>query len=70
MIFGGLLEFIIGNTFPFVVFMSFGAFWLALGATLRPDFNAFGAYATPGSTNPATGLDSPDFNASFGMLWI
>lgn len=29
MIIGGVLEFILGNTFPFVVFCMFGAFWLA-----------------------------------------
>ena len=63
---GGILEFIIGNTFPFVVFMSYGAFWLSLGATLRPDFNAYGAYAPPDSTSPAAGLQSGDFNTSFG----
>ncbi|CAG8970994.1 hypothetical protein HYALB_00007662 [Hymenoscyphus albidus] len=33
---GGVLEFILGNTFPFVVFMAFGAFWLTLASTLQP----------------------------------
>jgi hypothetical protein len=45
--------------------MSFGAFWLTLGATLRPDFNAYGAYATTG--DPNSGLSNPNFNASLGM---
>lgn len=70
MLIGGLLEFIIGNTFSFVVFMSFGAFWLTLGATLRPDYNAYAAYAPPGSPTPDVGLETEGFNASFGKLGI
>lgn len=31
MLVGGVLEFILGNTFPSVVFTTFGAFWLAYG---------------------------------------
>ena len=30
------LQWILGNTFPFVVFTSFGAFWLGYGATTFP----------------------------------
>ncbi len=37
---GGLLEFVLGNTFPSVVFTTFGAFWFTYGATLVPSFNA------------------------------
>jgi succinate-acetate transporter protein len=40
MILGGLLEFFLGNTFPSVVFCSFGAFWFTFGSTLVPSFNA------------------------------
>lgn len=29
MVIGGVLEFFLGNTFPFVVFCMFGAFWLS-----------------------------------------
>lgn len=32
----GVLEFIIGNTFPFVVFFTFGVFWLSLGTFVDP----------------------------------
>jgi uncharacterized protein len=66
MIVGGFLEFLLGNTFPFVVFMSFGAFWLSFAATLQPQYNAYGAYAPPGSTSPADGLSTVGFSASFG----
>lgn len=71
---GGFLEFILGNTFPFVVFMSFGAFWLAYGATLQPFYNAYGAYAPPTASgaagNPAEGLTSEGFNASLGFFLV
>ena len=70
MIVGGFLEFLLGNTFPFVVFMSFGAFWLSFGATLQPTYNAYGAYAPAGSTSAAAGLDTVGFNASFGTSRI
>jgi len=43
---GSVLEFILGNTFPFIVFACYGAFWLAMGATLQPDFNAQTYYGT------------------------
>lgn len=65
MILGGFGEFILGNTFPFVVFSSFGAFWLAFAATLQPFYNAYGAYS-PDPTMPGEGLNTVGFNASFG----
>ena len=73
MLFGGLLEYINGpsSTFPFVVFSSFGGFWLSYGATLLPSFNAFGAYSP--STEPqdiAKGLATQGFNASFGFFML
>ncbi len=64
---GGILEFFLGNTFSFVVFCSFGGFWFTLGATLTPAFNAYGAYS-PDPSNPALGLESAAFHASFGMM--
>jgi succinate-acetate transporter protein len=67
MIIGSVGEFILGNTFPFVVFSSFGAFWLTFAATLQPVYNAWGAYA-PAGEPPAAGLATPSFNASFGMV--
>jgi len=57
-------QWIVGNTFPFVVFGSFGAFWLSFAGTLTPSFNAYGAFST--TSNPAEGLTVPTFNASFG----
>ncbi|KAH8700207.1 gpr1-like plasma membrane protein [Talaromyces proteolyticus] len=69
--FGGLLqilacvlEFFIGNTFTFVVFGSFGAFFLSFATTLVPFYNAAGAYTTA----QMDGADSPQYHASFGFF--
>ena len=43
---GGIGEWILGNTFPAVVFFTFGGFWGAFGATLTPSFNAINGYGT------------------------
>jgi uncharacterized protein len=64
-IIGSIMEWIIGNTFPFVVFGSYGAFWLALGATLQPSFNAAGAYVD-GKTGAAAAAGEAEFLSSFG----
>ncbi|KAF2433583.1 GPR1/FUN34/YaaH-class plasma membrane protein [Tothia fuscella] len=69
MILGSLGEWIIGNTFPFVVFGSFGAYWLAFAATLQPAYNAWGAY-TPDPTEPSLGLTSVGFRASFAFFFV
>lgn len=69
MIIGSFLEFILGNTFPFVVFGSFGAFWLVFAATLTPYYNAFGAYS-PDPTMPSEGLAEPMFLSSFAFFQV
>lgn len=69
MILGGVGEFILGNTFPFVVFSSFGAFWLQYGATLQPFYNAYGAYS-PNPEAPAEGLNTVGFNASYAFFLV
>lgn len=67
MVIGGFLEFILGNTFPFVVFGSFGAFWLTFGATLTPYFNASIAYEP---TDPAASAGNPEFQSTFGFFQV
>jgi succinate-acetate transporter protein len=57
----------LGNTFPFVVFCSFGAFWLGYGATLQPFYNSYSAYKEPGSAT-STGIESVGFNVGIGKL--
>ncbi|KAK2626357.1 hypothetical protein QTJ16_004619 [Diplocarpon rosae] len=70
MLLGGFLEFILGNTFPFIVFMSFGAFWLSFAATLQPFYAASASYAPNPATSPAEGLATVGFNASFGFFLV
>jgi len=57
----GLLEFILGNTFPFVVFFSFGGFWTTFGFLNSPIQNITGAYAA--------GAEDPAFNAGIA-IWL
>lgn len=64
---GSILEFILGNTFPFVVFGSFGAFWLVFAATLTPYYNASIAYQP---NDPATAADNPTFLATFAFFQV
>jgi len=66
-IIGSVMEWILGNTFPFVVFGTYGAFWLSLAATLQPSYNAVGAY-TNGASNPAVG--EAEFLASFAFFLL
>ncbi|USW59471.1 Putative acetate transporter GPR1/FUN34/SatP family [Septoria linicola] len=67
--FGGLLlwlaglgEFILGNTFPFLVFMGYGAHFLTFGTTFMPMFNAVSAYT---SGNPYIGEMNQEQTAAF-----
>lgn len=69
MLVGGFLEFILGNTFPFVVFSSFGAYWLAFASTLTPFYYAYGSYAPSGDAE-AAGLSTVGFTASFGFFLV
>ncbi|KAK5089280.1 hypothetical protein LTR70_006795 [Exophiala xenobiotica] len=67
MILGSLLEFVLGNTFPFVVFGTFGAFWLTFGATLTPSFNASIAYLPD---DPHASAADPTFMSTFGFFQV
>jgi succinate-acetate transporter protein len=67
MILGSFLEFILGNTFPFVVFGSFGAFWLTFAATLTPQYNASIAYDP---AHPATSASDPVFASTFAYFQL
>jgi len=64
MLLGGIGEWILGNTFPATVFISFGGFWVAFAMTLMPYVGAFTNYKAEG------GLLSKGFNASFGFILV
>lgn len=42
----GAMEWILGNFFPFIVFMGYESHFLVLGTTFMPFYNAVGAYNT------------------------
>ncbi|PHH85877.1 hypothetical protein CDD83_11043 [Cordyceps sp. RAO-2017] len=66
---GCILEWVLGNTFPAVVFGVYGTFWLAHGATLNPSFAAYALYAPPGRP-AAEGLRTQGFNASVAWWFL
>ncbi|PMD46815.1 hypothetical protein L207DRAFT_613568 [Hyaloscypha variabilis F] len=69
LVLGGILEFILGNTFPSVVFTSYGAFFLSFAATLQPFYYAYGLYAPPGQPETA-GLTTVGFTSSFAFFLV
>lgn len=64
LIFAGIGEFILGNTFPFIVFMGYGAHFLTYATTFIPAFHAIGFFApeVPAGQQQIT----PTFAASYG----
>ncbi|KAL2069815.1 hypothetical protein VTL71DRAFT_14494 [Oculimacula yallundae] len=52
LIISGILEFFLGNTFPSVVFMSYGAHFMTFAATFQPFYNAVGAFVVDGAPTP------------------
>lgn len=84
-IIGSVMEWIIGNTFPCVVFASYGrfirpvlvatqltislvgAFWLSLGVTLTPFYNATGAYYNSSETGKVLAMGQAEYYNTYGM---
>ncbi|KAA6406811.1 MAG: hypothetical protein FRX48_09535 [Lasallia pustulata] len=66
---GGILECVLGNTFSFIVFASYGGFWLSVGITLTPSYNAYNAY-NANSAQIAHELASPPFNSAYGFYLL
>ena len=56
------VQWILGNTFPCVVFGSFGSFWIALTMTLMPYTGAVSSYPK--------GAEDPGYNNSFGFYLV
>lgn len=63
MILSGIGEFILGNTFPSVVFFTYGAHFFTVATTFTPSFAAISSYTTDGSQK-----QTPEFLASFGTI--
>ncbi|KAL7926431.1 GPR1/FUN34/yaaH family domain-containing protein [Trichoderma austrokoningii] len=66
---GGLLEWILGNSFSAVVFCTFGTFWLSYGGVLNPSFAAFSSFAAENEAG-AEGLKTTGFNAGLGFWFL
>ncbi|ODM14441.1 Protein alcS [Aspergillus cristatus] len=64
-----VLEFVLGNTFPCVVFGTIGGFWFAFAATMIPAFNAAAPYS-PSTTDTGAGLLSTGFMNTYAFLFI
>ncbi|KAE8406398.1 GPR1/FUN34/yaaH family-domain-containing protein [Aspergillus pseudonomiae] len=69
LIISSILEFVIGNTFPSVVFGHLGAFCLAFGATMTPAYNAAAPYSET-MTDTIAGLHSPGFLNTFAFFLV
>jgi len=52
LVIAGVMEWILGNTFPFIVFVTFGGFWMSLG-TLQDPLHGIAAAFTGGATSVA-----------------
>jgi succinate-acetate transporter protein len=63
------MEWILGNTFSMIVFGTYGAFWLTLGATLTPFYNAEGFFTT-GKTGDALLAAEAEYYSSYGMCSV
>lgn len=60
------MEWMLGNTFSFLVFGTFGAAWLALACSNLPMIGAMGAYTTGAVGPEATAAAEAEFYSSFG----
>ncbi|USW54707.1 Putative acetate transporter GPR1/FUN34/SatP family [Septoria linicola] len=70
MMVSGFFELILGNTFPAVVFTTFGAFWLTFGGTLQPFYGAWSAFAPDPVAAPQVGLTEPAFFNAFAFFLL
>lgn len=59
----GIGEFLLGNTFPSVVFFAYGSHFLTVAATFTPSFAAISYYTSDGSQK-----QTPEFLISFGTF--
>ncbi|KAL6799804.1 GPR1/FUN34/yaaH family domain-containing protein [Trichoderma sp. SZMC 28012] len=61
----GIAEFLLGNTFPSVVFLAYGSHFLTMAITYTPFFAAISSYNADGSQE-----QSPAFLATFGFYAV
>ncbi|KAJ5113638.1 GPR1/FUN34/yaaH family-domain-containing protein [Penicillium angulare] len=67
-IIGAIGEWIIGNTFSCAIFFTYGAFWLAYGASLMPFFAVGTNYSATG--NSLEGIETAGYHATAGLYYV
>ncbi|CAI7572250.1 unnamed protein product [Penicillium pancosmium] len=67
-ILGAIGEWIIGNTFPCVVFFTYGAFWVVQG-TMNMPFYAVGQNYSP-TGNSLEGMHTAEYHATLGFYYM
>ncbi|KAF1939822.1 plasma membrane ammonium transporter [Clathrospora elynae] len=72
MILAGVGEFLLGNTFPMIVFFTYGAHFLSYGTTFVPSYNAIEYFKADGSGlgGPGHANQTPMFLASYSSYFV
>jgi succinate-acetate transporter protein len=70
LILAGIGEFLLGNNFPMIVFLAYGAHLLSFSTTFIPWFNSVGFYNPDGSGigSPGANNQTSVFLASYGKI--
>lgn len=68
MMLSGLLEWVLGNTFPFVVFVTFGGFWIFFAILNDPSIGVAAAYSATG--NAAEGQANTLFAEGLAVYFV
>ena len=68
MILSGLLEWVLGNTFPFIVFVTFGGFWIFFAVLNDPSVGVALAYSADGTA--ASGLGNTLLNEGLAVYFV
>ncbi|EJD05917.1 uncharacterized protein FOMMEDRAFT_26712 [Fomitiporia mediterranea MF3/22] len=69
-----IMEWLIGNTFPCVVFGTFGGFWISYAINVQPTLQLAASFApasdvSNGITAAAAGAATPQYNAGLGLYF-
>ncbi|EJD54292.1 hypothetical protein AURDEDRAFT_94924 [Auricularia subglabra TFB-10046 SS5] len=69
-----IFEWVAGNTFPMVVFGSFGGFWLSFAMTVSPSMGIAASFAPPGVTDTiaavTAGQATRAYNSGLGLYFL
>ncbi|KAK5091424.1 hypothetical protein LTR05_001607 [Lithohypha guttulata] len=67
---GGIGDWILGNTFPATVFLTFSGFFFTFGATLLPSYNTYGAYGAEADNVAANWTSMRQFHSTFAFFLV